>query len=101
MEMLLAGCSNDECLQAWYKCTSWVEIIWQNFVQREFVVHSLSYTHLLPQHTSAMAAIVNHIRRHSWTDVRTMNADMLGKNVHPGWREAGKNMLQECSSYTT
>ena len=42
MEMLLAGCSNDEHPQAWYQCTSWVDRSWQKFVQREFVVQKLS-----------------------------------------------------------
>ena len=59
MEMLLAGCSKDERLQAWYQYTSWVERSCQKFVQGSFVVHSQSYTRLLLQYTSAMVAIVN------------------------------------------
>ena len=44
MEMLLAGYSNDERLQAWYQCTSWVERRRQEFDAKAFVAHSLSYT---------------------------------------------------------
>ena len=52
MEMLLAICSNDERLQTWYQCTSWVESSWQKLVKER-----LSYT----ASARAKVAIVNQL----------------------------------------
>ena len=67
MWMLLAGCSKDERLQAWYQSTSWVEMNLQKFVPRVFVKHSLSYT-------IAMVAIVNQLY---------INVDAPGRKFEP------------------
>ena len=42
--MLLSSCSNNERLQAWYQCNSWMVKRCQKFFPCVFVVHSLSYT---------------------------------------------------------
>ena len=44
IEMLQCGCSNNERLQAWYQCTSWVVRSGQKFVPRPYVVHSQNCT---------------------------------------------------------
>ena len=45
---MLLGCSNDECLQACYQCTSWVVRSWQTFVTSAFVIHRATHLFASP-----------------------------------------------------